>query len=248
MDGRTALLILICLLASFPSASKALEDPSGGKPFLEWAWEDQYVPTFKAAGETKSLVLLAGSVAATAASFQYDDEIRATHVNHQRISGDLAKIGSQLGSGPPGVGIAIIQLFFDQKNGLAHFRALTLTSAVHFSSAHLFKRERPNNGSRLSFPSGHNSSAFASATSLAYSYGWKVGVPAYAGAMFVTMARIADDTHWFSDVVAGSALGFFWGRASALSDKYREGETVSTFNWTPMPIDGGAVLVANWEF
>jgi len=76
-------------------------------------------------------------------------------------------------------------------------------------------RTRPDGGAR-SFPSGHTSSSFASATVLADHYGWKVAVPAYAFATFVGWTRVRDQQHWASDVVFGSAVGILAGRTATL--------------------------------
>ncbi|MEN0057208.1 MAG: phosphatase PAP2 family protein, partial [Bdellovibrio sp.] len=107
-------------------------------------------------------------------------------------------------------------------------------NTTEWSRALLAQRERPSGRDHLSFPSGHGSSAFATATSLAYSYGYKVGIPAYALAGFVAASRVNENIHWLSDVVAGAALGIFWGRASALNT----GSSIQ--NWTPF-ISGDVV-------
>ncbi|HVK62349.1 MAG TPA: phosphatase PAP2 family protein [Bdellovibrionales bacterium] len=247
---RFVLTFALMSLACFWSMRAfAFEDPTKGEPFFPWLWEDQFVPTFKAAGETGSLVILGSGVGATVISERYDDEVREANQNNQRLSEDFAGIGSKLGSGAPGILIATAQLFFDQPNGLAHGRALALTSASHISIALIAQRTRPNGDRTLSFPSGHGSSAFATATSLAYSYGWWVGVPSFAAAYLVSAARVADDAHWLSDVVAGAALGIFWGRASAISDKYRDSskKETSNFRFVPSTIPGGAIVVLRWE-
>ena len=73
-------------------------------------------------------------------------------------------------------------------------------------------RTRPKGGT-WSFPSGHSSATFTSATILAEHYGWKVGVPAYAFAAFTGWTRVRDQQHWLSDVVFGSAIGIIAGHA-----------------------------------
>src|SRR5690349_11962186 len=57
------------------------------------------------------------------------------------------------------------------------------------------RRERPDGSNSLSFPSGHTSSMFATATVLQRYYGWKVGVPAYAVGSYVGLARMAWNKH-----------------------------------------------------
>lgn len=73
-------------------------------------------------------------------------------------------------------------------------------------------RRRPNGG-HLSFPSGHTSSSFATATVLLHRLGWKVGAPAMAMAAYVAASRVQDNEHYPSDVVFGAAIGIISGRS-----------------------------------
>jgi hypothetical protein len=61
-----------------------------------------------------------------------------------------------------------------------------------------------------SFPSGHASATFATATVLQRRFGWRVGVPAYATAAFVGVTRL-QNVHYLSDVTFGAALGIASG-------------------------------------
>lgn len=73
-------------------------------------------------------------------------------------------------------------------------------------------RTRPDGSNRLSFPSGHTSSAFALATVAERHYGWKVGVPSYLAASAIGFSRIERSKHHLSDVLAGATIGFITGR------------------------------------
>lgn len=82
-----------------------------------------------------------------------------------------------------------------------------------FSPGHGF-----TNASLASFPSGHTSAAFATATVLARELGvahpearWIVNPLLFGGATFVGFSRVYDRQHWPSDVVAGAALGAITG-------------------------------------
>ena len=74
-------------------------------------------------------------------------------------------------------------------------------------------RTRPD-GQGYSFPSGHTSSAFATAAVLQGHLGWKVGIPAYAIASYVASSRMANYRHYVSDVVFGVGIGVAAGRAT----------------------------------
>jgi len=71
----------------------------------------------------------------------------------------------------------------------------------------LIKEDRPDHSDNNSFPSGHTTVAFASATSLYKRYGWQTGLPAYAVATLTGSARVASKKHHWWDVVAGAAIG-----------------------------------------
>ena len=83
-------------------------------------------------------------------------------------------------------------------------------------------RNRPNAGMKpgnffaggASFPSGHSMETFALASVIAHEYRNKKWVPwvAYGLAGVVGTARFGARQHYASDVIAGSAMGFFIGR------------------------------------
>jgi membrane-associated phospholipid phosphatase len=104
------------------------------------------------------------------------------------------------------------------------------TQAVKFT----VQRERPDASNHQSFPSGHASSAFATAGVLQRHYGWKAGVPAYAVGSYVALARMSWNKHHASDVVMGAGLGI----ASARTVTMKVGG--SKFNMGVQPQAGGA--------
>jgi membrane-associated phospholipid phosphatase len=67
--------------------------------------------------------------------------------------------------------------------------------------------ERPDRSDDKSFPSGHTATSFAAAASLEKRYGWKIGLPAHAVALFVGVSRVEAKKHFVHDVVAGAAIG-----------------------------------------
>jgi membrane-associated phospholipid phosphatase len=167
--------------------------------------------------DTNGLLIVAGALGAVGLAQPFDYEMRNRFSNYQVISRDVSRVGDFMGTGALGVAIVITQFWVDDNNqALSHAEALGLNFISTSFLKVAFKRGRPNSENQLAMPSGHTSTMFATATHMAYFYGWKVGVPAFALASFVASTRWSDDAHWFSDTVAGAFLGFFWGRATAI--------------------------------
>lgn len=109
-------------------------------------------------------------------------------------------------------------------------RAQLLNAVVTSTLKVALRRERPDGSSRLSFPSGHSSATFATATVVERHLGWKAGLPAYAFAVYVAGSRLQDNKHLASDVVVGAALGIAAGRAVAFGrDRTRVSVTPALF-------------------
>lgn len=105
----------------------------------------------------------------------------------------------------------------------AHFWASTVVTPL---VKRVTGRSRPNGGDDDSFPSGHATSAFALASVYAArSDNRIVPVIAYTAASAVAAARVHDDVHYLSDVVAGALIG----RAVGLSlvSRHRKGKPTS---------------------
>lgn len=93
-----------------------------------------------------------------------------------------------------------------------------LKALVHRSRPELYTAAAPtaagHRDSRLSFPSGHTSTAFAAATAYALighrqhlPHATRNGILLYAGAAGVGALRVAAGKHFVTDVAAGAALG-----------------------------------------
>lgn len=117
----------------------------------------------------------------------------------------------------------------------AQFLAQAVTAAVKVS----VRRDRPD-GTQYSFPSGHSSVTFASATVLQRHFGWKVGVPAYGLATYVAASRINEKRHFLSDVAFGAAVGIVAGRTVTV------GRSNARFALGPMVGPGGVGVSLNW--
>jgi membrane-associated phospholipid phosphatase len=119
-------------------------------------------------------------------------------------------------------------------------RAQLVAQGVTHAIKYSVRRMRPDGSTRNSFPSGHTSVSFASATVLHREFGWKVGVPAYAVASYIGLSRIEQERHYLSDIVFGAALGIVAGRAVTI------GRGDARFHLTPVATRGGGGVSFAW--
>jgi membrane-associated phospholipid phosphatase len=106
-----------------------------------------------------------------------------------------------------------------QEDAIYMAGAFILSSIVTQGTKQIVKRERPfvryplifsdrYDGGGYSFPSGHTSAAFCTATSLSlYFPRWYVIAPSYLWAASVGWARMYEGVHYPTDVLAGTVVG-----------------------------------------
>ena len=114
----------------------------------------------------------------------------------------------------------------------AQLLSVALTQGVKFAVG----RTRPD-GEARSFPSGHASSAFATATGLQRHYGRKVAIPAYVVAVYTSASRLQANSHYASDVIMGATLGLIVGRTATIKLPQVR------LQITPAPVPGGVMAV-----
>jgi membrane-associated phospholipid phosphatase len=137
--------------------------------------------------------------------------------------------GEPIGAGILGTGIYFTGLFTHNNSvrvtGRMLLEALALAGIMDLSSKFLTGRDRPyfNNdqyifkafqskGEHVSFPSGHTTTAFTVSTVLAERIDNNIArIGFYGFAVLTACARVRNNVHWFSDVVAGGILGFGTG-------------------------------------
>ena len=104
------------------------------------------------------------------------------------------------------------------RNGYTTLAATAVCGGVTLALKYAINRDRPfvtypdikqkSKAGSPSFPSGHTSSAFATATSASLAYPkWYIIVPSYAWAGTVGYSRMHLGVHYPSDVLAGALIG-----------------------------------------
>jgi undecaprenyl-diphosphatase len=134
---------------------------------------------------------------------------------------NLSNTSKYISVGVP-VGYFVAGLIHDDKalkqKAVYTAASILLNTASTTLLKNVVKRERPYNTytgifpdkieSDYAFPSGHTSSAFATATSLAIATKkWYVAVPAFAWSASVGYSRIYLGQHYPSDVIMGAIVG-----------------------------------------
>ena len=189
---------------------------------------------------------LAGSLAA----MPLDDDIRDSSFNteipryEERAIGDIFDPGREIGGGFFRYGTAALTYgvgrWLERPNteelGRDLVRAQLLTEGVTQILKHTIRRTRPDGSNPFSYPSGHTSGTFATATVLRRHLGWKVGGPAYAVASYVAASRLTHNRHYLSDVIFGAAVGI----AAAHAVTLERGDT--RFEMAPVATPGGAAF------
>ncbi|MFZ9388477.1 MAG: phosphatase PAP2 family protein [Chitinophagaceae bacterium] len=105
-----------------------------------------------------------------------------------------------------------------KKEALFMLESFAISQGVTFVMKPIINKPRPHeydstlislkNATNGSFPSGHTSEAFATATSLALiNHKWYVVVPAYTWAGLVGYSRLYMGVHYPVDVIAGALIG-----------------------------------------
>jgi membrane-associated phospholipid phosphatase len=118
-------------------------------------------------------------------------------------------------------------------------RAQLLAEAFAVGIKQIGRRDRPE-GRGFSFPSGHTTVSFASATVLQRHFGWRIGLPAYATAGYIAVSRVQMRRHYLSDVAFGAALGILAGRTVTF------GHAGPRLELAPQATPYGAALSLRW--
>jgi membrane-associated phospholipid phosphatase len=214
--------------------------PSFGNLFVQTIEDFRRIPSWQ-----NVAILTAGGIGATF-SHAMDRDVTTAMSQSTGLNG-LLHSGETIGGARTQLAAAIATYTVGRISGNSKVSAIgsdliraqivtqTMTAAIKLSVG----RARPD-GTQYSFPSGHASVTFATATVLQRNLGWKVGVPAYGLATFVAASRVQDKRHFLSDVTFGAALGIVGGRSVTI------GRGDARFAVSPAATPGGAAVSFSW--
>lgn len=202
--------------APLPQTVEAPCDRQGISTLFKCTWQD-----FRELGHGKSLTWLVAGSGLAGLSVLLDDEVSNSLMDEDpdqslAAGGPLGEAGLHFGL-PAAlyVGAWLARHSETEAFAVTVLRAQVVNGIVT-RSLKMVPRARPNHvdeqPARGSFPSGHTSAAFATATVVQRQWGWKAGLPAYLVATYVGATRL-QNLHYLSDVTFGAALGIASGLA-----------------------------------
>lgn len=168
--------------------------------------------------------------------------LACTLCGHNIHAQTVKRIGDALQLALPAAALGATYVFDDGEGRIQFVKSFATTVALTEGLKYSVQETRPNGGSH-SFPSGHTSVAFQSATFIQERYGSEWGIPAYALASLVGYSRVHDKEHYTKDVVAGGLIGFgashyfttrLTGSSHALVVPSVEPHGMSLTLWTPI--------------
>jgi membrane-associated phospholipid phosphatase len=161
-----------------------------------------------------------------------DEGLREEVQEHRSgVTNSVARLGDALGEPlyvVSGIGVGLLAGELSGNKKLVRLAwhagsAAAVASGVTTVLKYTIGRARPDHGGdsdefrpfrgATSFPSGHTTLAFAVATAIAdeTENGW-VDAAVYGAATLTAYARVNDDRHWVSDVLAGALVGHLSAR------------------------------------
>lgn len=141
------------------------------------------------------------------ASFAVAAALLATSVSAAASEKDW-DTASTIGAGALGLwAVGVPAATGDAKGALQSGLSVGAAYAVSTGLKEAFPETRPDGSDDRSFPSGHTAASFAAAATIYERRGAGEGIPAFALATFVGVARVEARKHYWYDVVAGAAIG-----------------------------------------
>ena len=188
--------------------------------------------TAPARWDSRDWLIAGGVVAGIGTVAVFDEDIERAIRRHRNdtltnVFDNIQPLGNEYAIGVVGTFYIAGEIFKDPNLKTTALDSISATAIASGIAANSFKyvigRGRPTDGhgaydfepfsGRDSFASGHTTEAFVLASVITEHYPsmW-VQVPAYGLASMVGYARLNNNRHWPSDVLAGAAIGTFTGK------------------------------------
>lgn len=234
------------ILAPQPVGGSAQATTEAPVPASVQDFVSQAIDDFRRIPSWETLAILtAGGIGATF-GHSMDADVSEAMSKSSGLDG-LLKTGETVGGARTQFAAAVATYAIGRASGSPRISAFgadligaqILTQAMTAGIKLSVGRTRPD-GTQYSFPSGHSSVTFATATVVQRHFGWKAGIPAYGLATYVAASRIQDKRHFLSDVTFGAALGIVAGRTVTI------GRGDARFAIAPAPAPGGAAVSFTW--
>jgi membrane-associated phospholipid phosphatase len=251
LNRALAALLPLLWLFSGPQALASLEESTGTQ-----TWNDFASPYTT---PVRPWFLVGSGLAITLAIFEdsIDDPLQVETVEARPLGNFASNLGVLAGSYIPNatyIGLTLLTAMMTgdgetRQAGNLMFRASLYSQLVTTALKFTIREPRPDgSGEKVSFPSGHATSAFSFASVIQAEHGWVAGGFAYTYATLVAYSRMNDNRHLLHDVVAGATIGASYG----LGLYYRQerlsyGDKLS-FQVLPSERLDGAVLLASGSF
>ena len=157
--------------------------------------------------------LLIGGMIGTGIAYKYDDTFNDYVQNNGLMPHQMAVFGDHWGIGGQLLLWGVLAKSENKNEKLRYAStAFVANGLLTYGLKFGIGRNRPNGKNKRSFPSGHTSNSFLTATIAQEIYGSKIGIPAYILAGVTGLSRIHDNEHYLSDVIFGAVLGMAVGR------------------------------------
>ena len=140
----------------------------------------------------------------------------------------ISKAGDVIVIALPVASITMSLIKKDKKGTWQFTKGLLVNQAITFGLKSIISKPRPDGSNEQSFPSGHSSTTFQSASFIQRRYGWKYGVPSYLLASFTAYSRVEAEKHDGWDVFAGALIGI--GSTYIFTTPYQKEHMEVTFN------------------
>jgi membrane-associated phospholipid phosphatase len=209
----------------------------GAAYFLNFATDTKTVLTSTTGWEPSNWIKLSLLIGVTTVIADEEEDIQAWVQEHRNAdTGNVARIAKPFGDGkytlPALATLYMVGRLSDNERArstaLLGVESFVVTGIFTETLKHTTHKHRPRTGdlenivwdgpratrANLAFPSGHAASAFALATVVASEYRDHRAAPplAYGAATLCALSRVHDNAHWASDVIIGSAIGYFTAR------------------------------------